>query len=47
VHKRIISAVKRVEFVSDRMSYKRCGKLTSFFELSGNNNKEASLPHPV
>jgi hypothetical protein len=26
---------------------KRCGKLTSFFELSAIWEKEASLPHPI
>jgi hypothetical protein len=25
----------------------RCGKLTSFFELSAIWKKEASLPHPI
>ncbi|PNF42503.1 hypothetical protein B7P43_G08245, partial [Cryptotermes secundus] len=29
VHKRIISAVKRVEFISDRISYTVCAKMYS------------------
>jgi hypothetical protein len=41
VHKRIISAVKRVEFVSDRMSYNTKRSLVSynFSELSCSNRR--------
>jgi hypothetical protein len=44
VHKRIISAVRRVEFVSDRMSYIIQGAASyEYIHIK----KEVGLPHPV